>query len=129
MREFLRRAASAACLLLFLVAAYSLGSGRVSVVRVTGGSMYPALRAGDVCVVLSTRQVEPRDVVLLEPPGHASRVLHRVRSVEASSLVTQGDANPVPDFDPVPRDAVLGRVTFVVPVGRAVESLATRLDR
>jgi signal peptidase I len=123
------QAASVACLLLLMLIAYCMGADQMSVVRVTGGSMYPALRAGDVCLVRSNRRIEPGEVVLFAPPGHSSRVLHRVRAVDAGSLVTQGDANPVPDFEPVPRDTVQGKVTVVLPIGRALEWLATRLGR
>jgi len=121
------RAASAACLVVLSFAVYALGSQQLTLVRVAGGSMSPTLTHGDVCVVRASNRIAPRDIVLVEPPGHASRVLHRVFWVRGDSIFTKGDANPVADFEPVPCRAVVGRVALTVPVGRFLQSLATRM--
>ena len=80
--------------------------------------MTPALWPGDLCVVLKDASPSTRDVILFIADGHRQRVLHRVRELREDTLVTQGDANPVPDRGPVARENVLGRVAAVVPVGR-----------
>lgn len=114
------RTTGLACIALFACVAYALASGRLTVVRVSGGSMSPALWPGDVCLVTRAASLAVSDVVLYVPPGHTGRVLHRVRSLEGSGIVTQGDANPIRDREPVPRSVVLGKVSAVMPIGHAV---------
>ena len=80
--------------------------------------MSPALWPGDVCLVTRVARPNVSDVVLFAPAGHTSRVLHRVRSLEVSGVVTQGDANPVADREIVASSTILGRVNLVLPVGR-----------
>lgn len=112
------RVAGLTCFAGLLLVAFAFASGRATAVRVCGGSMAPALWPGDVCLVTPVERPAVSDIVLLAEPGHATRVLHRVRSVEHTSVITQGDANPIPDRDPVPRRALLGKVSRVLPVGR-----------
>lgn len=89
-------------------------------VRVTGASMYPALRTGDLVLVDRDEPVRVRDIVLFRLPGHGS-VLHRVvGTVGAGALRTKGDANPVADLEPVPTSATVGPVRAVIPVGAAI---------
>ncbi len=90
-------------------------------VRVVGGSMRPALMAGDL--VLVDRAVSPHagDIALLKVRGHGP-VLHRVIGVdEAGRLRTKGDANQTADVRPVERRDVRGIVVRVVPVGSLIE--------
>ncbi|MBW1988182.1 MAG: signal peptidase I [Deltaproteobacteria bacterium] len=87
--------------------------------RVTGGSMKPAIRSGDVVLVrpVNGRRIAPGDVVLF---GDASgkMVLHRVEAVErkpgGTVLRTRGDAAVHPDL-PVPLGQVWGVVETVLP--------------
>ena len=125
----LGRTANLACAVALALVALAFATHRLSVVRVAGGSMQPALWPNDLCIVTPVAQPKVSDVVLLAEPGHVGRVLHRVRSVEATSLTTQGDANPVPDRLPLPRSAVIGRVTHVLPVGRYVRRWQVALGR
>jgi len=89
-------------------------------VYVGGASMSPALAKGDLAVFRkSSAGVDIGDIVLVEKPGWTSGVLHRVIAVGFDdTLQLQGDANPVPDFDPVPMSSVRGVVALVVPSGR-----------
>ncbi len=87
---------------------------------VTGGSMEPALHAGDVCVVSRRAEAGVGDVLLFRDGGRLP-VLHRIVSREADGAVrTRGDANPVPDFELVDRDSHVGKVVLVLPFGTAV---------
>jgi signal peptidase len=89
-------------------------------VRVSGGSMKPALLPGDVVFVARTTQVSRGDIALLKPG--AGMVLHRVARVEQAGRVwTRGDANPIADLNPVARRDVIGRVVRVLPLGGIVE--------
>lgn len=86
-------------------------------VRVAGGSMEPALFAGDVVLVRRNAAVHDGDIVLVREPGH-SAVLHRVLdTARDGSLRLKGDANPVPDLETVRTTYVAGRVARVIPVG------------
>jgi signal peptidase I len=86
-------------------------------VRVAGSSMSPALEPGDVVFVAARAPVGLRDVVLIRRPGHGA-VLHRiVAPAGGAGWVTRGDANPIPDFEPVPASAVQGKVVAVARVG------------
>jgi signal peptidase I len=91
-------------------------------VYVAGESMAPALRRGDL--VIYARDATPAredDIVWVQKAGWPDGVLHRVREVVLDDrLVLQGDANPVPDFEPADRRDVLGVVRLVVPTGRLV---------
>jgi len=89
-------------------------------VRVTGSSMNPALFVGDLVFVDRDGEVRPGDIALYRTQGHGP-VLHRVLRVgRQGSVRTKGDANPVPDRDPVPAAAIVGPVRAVLPVGKAV---------
>ncbi len=90
---------------------------QVQPVRVAGASMSPALLPGDIALVSPTRAVAMRDVVLIRERGRAA-VLHRIVGPKGNGAwVTQGDANPVPDLEPISTSAIEGRVIGVVRVG------------
>lgn len=89
-------------------------------VRVTGGSMRPALRPGDIAVVARGRKVNIGDIVLFH--SGESQVLHRVeRLMPGGRVVTRGDANPVHDVVPATPQAIQGTVVVVLPAGRLIE--------
>jgi signal peptidase I len=111
----------------------------VVVPRVTGatpytvltGSMTPELGVGTLVVV---RPVDPEDVrigTVLTYQLHSGRpevVTHRVigtrRGDDGREFVTQGDANLVPDAEPVLEDQVRGEVWYALPwVGRVSHAL------
>jgi signal peptidase I len=98
-------------------------------VFVGGGSMSPTLVRGDLAIVRkSASGVHTGDIVLVSKPGWPAGVLHRVVAVTFDGrLQLRGDANPVPDLDPVPVARVRGVVRAVLPSGRflvVVEALA-----
>lgn len=89
-------------------------------VRVTGQSMRPVLTAGDLVIVHRRDPVDLHDIVLYQEKGHGP-VLHRVIDRgPGGSLRTKGDANPIPDREPIPRSAVIGPVRAIIPVGRVI---------
>lgn len=90
-------------------------------IAVTGGSMSPALRHGDLALV--RRHAVPRegDIALLRLEGH-SAALHRVVWVRRDgSFVTKGDANPIEDQAPATAEDVAGVVVAYLPFGTALE--------
>lgn len=89
---------------------------------VLSGSMEPTIATGDVVVAkpVAPLEVRPGDVVTFPDPSRGGKlVTHRVRRLSASEgeahVVTQGDANDVPERWDVPLDDHLGRVVFRLP--------------
>jgi signal peptidase I len=111
---------AAMVLLAAAVAAWALAC--MKAVYVGGGSMSPALIAGDLAIVRDgTSGIKVGDVVLVDKPGWPAGVLHRVVAVTFDGrLQLRGDANPTPDLDPVPLDAVRGVLVFFLPTGHAI---------
>lgn len=90
-------------------------------VRVAGGSMRPALSPGDLVVVHVDQPVSRNQIALLRSPRHGL-VLHRVIAWQPDGSVrTQGDANPIEDFDSLAASTVVGPVVLVAPVGQLIE--------
>jgi len=91
-------------------------------VRVSGGSMRPALLQGDL--VLVRRGMRPRagSIVLVRASGHRA-VLHRVVAINVvdGAVTTRGDANEVNDRERAESDQIAGVVTRVVPLGVLLE--------
>ncbi len=87
--------------------------------RVTGSSMLPAIRPGDVLLIRrgGFRTARVGDVVLFQ--RHRRFFAHRVVSRTAHNLVTQGDGIGACD-SPVAGSELLGRVHGVVRRGRCV---------
>jgi signal peptidase len=66
---------------------------------ISGGSMGGALPRGSIAYEqrVPTASLRPGDVITYTPPGHASRVTHRIASIHDGVLHTRGDANATPD--------------------------------
>jgi signal peptidase len=86
---------------------------------VLSGSMEPELPVGSAVYV---RAVEPTEVdvdeVIAFYNSEGNVVVHRVVTNRTSlgEFVTKGDANNVEDREPIPYDALLGRVMLHIPV-------------
>ena len=91
-------------------------------VVITSGSMSPTLKPGDVLVVDAHPADEllgQRAVITFESPtGNGDLVTHRIAEVQEAQrqYITQGDANPTRDTDPVTVDQVRGVGRLVVPL-------------
>jgi len=101
---------------LFIDLLNRLGEARF---RVTGSSMFPSVRPGDI---LTVRQCDARnarvgDIALFTRDRRL--FAHRVVAHADGSLVTQGDAIPMPD-SPVTGSEFLARVVSVNRSGREV---------
>jgi signal peptidase I len=101
------------------------------VCMVDGGSMRPALESADLLVTeRHPARVVAGDVVVFPRPGWPGGVAHRVREVVGGGLLaTSGDANPVPDREPVAVRALLGRVILRIPTGLLARRVASALPR
>ena len=101
---------------------------------VSGVSMDPAMKAGDLAI---TQEVELETIQvgdIIQYQRYGDLVLHRVVRIETrpdgTHFITRGDANNVDD-DPVPESAVVGKVVLVVPklgwIGMAPRLLLARI--
>jgi signal peptidase len=124
---------SALVVLLILVTLAMVGGALAGfrVVVVTGGSMAPAIGAGDAVLVEPAKpgEVGPRDIAVYRTPDGAW-VIHRVletRVVDGRPyLVTKGDANRTADHDLIPAANVQGTVKWRAPyAGRVLNWAGT----
>jgi len=98
-------------------------------VIVSGSSMLPDARTGDVVLVWPSATYRLGDAVVFEVPdgqaGAGARVYHRIIDERDDGFVLQGDNNPFPDPWRVGVDDIVGREIIRVPgLGRAVRLLA-----
>ena len=86
---------------------------------VLSGSMEPTIPVGSIVYVkpMEAEQLEPGDVCTFRLSDGSTLVTHRVVSIdhENRTLVTQGDANDVPDGD-LPFAQVVGKGVFHLPL-------------
>lgn len=92
--------------------------------RLTGASMMPAVRPGDVITAqrCRTAELKPGEIVLYR--RGTGLVAHRVVRIDGGRLVTQGDSLPHEDT-PVKEADVMGRVVLVTRSGRRVDARLT----
>lgn len=91
------------------------------VYNVISGSMEPAIPIGSA---VYTREISPQDLQEGDIIAFSSQVpgggvvTHRVleNDRDAQELITKGDANESPDFQPVPYSRVIGKMHFTIPV-------------
>jgi signal peptidase len=113
-------------LLISSAAAWSVNGAAV----IVGGSMEPALSAGDVVVYRRGPAIAQGELIAFSSRSWPRTVVHRaVGILPDGSIRTRGDANPIDDLTPVPREAVRGRVIVVVPAGSAASAVARGADR
>ena len=105
--------------------------GPLSLVIVSGQSMEPTMRTGDLAVVLQQDAYDVGDVIAFRPQiGDAgssdSMVIHRIVDGSATAgFTTQGDGNEWLDPWTTPKDAVAGEMAFFVPgVGNVLARLS-----
>ena len=79
--------------------------------EVATGSMAPGIMPGDTAYVARDTAFQQGDVVLFRR-GDGLEVLHRAVLVRGGTVVTKGDANPVPDAEAVSEGDVAGRMLF-----------------
>lgn len=86
---------------------------------VLSGSMEPNIGVGALVVA---REAEPEslevgDVITYRLSGD-TLVTHRIIEINAAekNVLTQGDANDIPDGAPVPYEKIVGKVLFSVPL-------------
>lgn len=90
---------------------------------VLSGSMEPEFSVGDLIIVKETDEFDLNDIVVFEDGN--SLVVHRIVGIGPEEIITKGDANNIED-EPMPHEAVLGRVLFCIPfIGNVVSFFKT----
>lgn len=99
-----------------LVVPQLLGYQRLAVLS---GSMEPGIGVGSIVYVKEkdSTALEVGDVITYKLGGD-TLVTHRIVEIleEERCVITQGDANEVPDGSPIPYDNIVGCVDFHVPL-------------
>jgi len=117
--QTLRRISGAALAAVLVACGWCYG-----ILFIEGGSMEPAVSAGDF-VVYRRVAIGPDqgDLVVFEHGG--TLVVHRVAGLlRDGSIRTRGDANRFADMLPVEETAVRGEVVLVLPSGALASRLA-----
>ena len=76
---------------------------------VLSGSMEPEFSKGDLIIVGEADSYQERDIVVFQ--DGASLVVHRIIEIDGEKIITQGDANNVPD-EPIASSVIKGKVLF-----------------
>lgn len=86
---------------------------------VLSGSMEPQIRVGALVIAGETEpdKLKTGDVITYLLAGD-TLVTHRIIEINADEewVLTQGDANDIPDGAPVPYEKIVGKVLFSVPL-------------
>jgi len=87
---------------------------------ILSGSMSPTFEAGAYTLTkeMPTQDIMAGDIISFYVDSNGTIVTHRVKQVingtSGLSFITQGDANNVEDFQPIPQDQVLGAAFYWV---------------
>lgn len=104
--------------------------GQMAYVLVSGESMEPTMRTGDLAIVRKRSSYGAGDIVAFKVPkgevGAGEVVIHRVKSGDAKGYVMRGDNKPADDpWTPAAAD-VLGRRVLLIPrLGLVLRALAS----
>lgn len=97
-----------------------------TVAVIASGSMEPALQVDDLIFSHAQPAYQTGDIITFRT--QTSLTTHRILAVTEAGYLTKGDANNAADPDPVPPEAVLGRVVGRIPsVGKGIAFLRTPL--
>ncbi|MCD8364566.1 MAG: signal peptidase I [Clostridiales bacterium] len=90
---------------------------------VLSGSMEPVLSVDDLVLIKKTQDVDVGDIIVFQSSGEL--IIHRVISIDAGTIQTQGDANNIAD-SPVDVSDVKGKLVLSIPyIGKVVRVLKT----
>ncbi len=112
-------ASSIACLVIVL---FSFGYFGVHPLVICSGSMEPTLEVGDVVIIAPVKVDEIKVGDIVEYRSTNMSIVHRVHNIRKVGghgyqveFITKGDANDIPDPDPVHPDQIVGKVILVIP--------------
>jgi signal peptidase I len=91
--------------------------GSATYVVTRGISMEPRFHTGDLAVLHEAEEYRVGDVVAYRSDLMDTVVMHRIIEVEDGRYSFQGDNNPTPDPEAVPRDHLIGTLAVRIPRG------------
>ena len=90
----------------------------VRILAVSGNSMAPLIRNGDVVLIARAWSGgNVGDIVLVQRPSDGELLLHRVIGRDRGWRTTKGDASSSPDNERIPEAKLLGGLALVIPTG------------
>lgn len=101
-----------------LAAVLFVQAAGVRVLAVSGNSMAPLIRNGDVVLIARAWSGgNVGEIVLVQRPSDGELVLHRVIDSDRGWRTTKGDASSSPDSERIPETKLLGGLALVIPTG------------
>lgn len=100
----------------FVICYFLFIRGPVGLLRVTSGSMEPALEVGDVCLVdkiTDFSKLQKGELVVFYY-GNQSKACHRIIEKRKDGYITKGDANSTADIFLLTENNYYGRVVFTI---------------
>lgn len=103
------------------------------VLHASSGSMEPLIRKEDVLLVVREipEKIRKGDILVFFAPNLqkiiAHRVVRKILKKKEWHFETQGDANPIPDFNITTKKYLLGRVTKITRRGEEIVPSRERL--
>lgn len=99
--------------------------GQYHYIIVSGNSMEPYLKNGDLVVVHPSKTYKVSDVILYRHPDLGS-VIHRIMGVEENKYIVQGDHNEWIDSYKPTQSEISGKLWFHIPsAGKVIEQFRT----
>ena len=90
----------------------------VRLLAVSGNSMAPLIRNGDVVLIARAWSGgNVGEIVLVQRPSDGELLLHRVIDRDRGWRTTKGDASSSPDSERIPETKLLGGLALVIPTG------------
>lgn len=91
--------------------------------NITSESMADKINTNDIVFVrLSNKKLKENDIITYKNIG-GNIITHRIISIDRDLIITKGDANSDNDY-PITRDAVIGKVLFIVSSKVLIEFIA-----
>lgn len=105
-------------LLCALAAVLFVQAAGVRILAVSGNSMAPLIRNGDVVLIARAWSGgNVGDIVLVQRPSDGELLLHRVIDRDRGWRTTKGDASSSPDSERITDAQLLGGLALVIPTG------------
>jgi hypothetical protein len=101
-----------------LAAVLFVQAAGVRLLAVSGNSMAPLIRNGDVVLIARAWSGgNVGEIVLVQRPSDGELLLHRVIDRDRGWRTTKGDASSSPDSERIPETKLLGGLALVIPTG------------
>lgn len=101
-----------------LAAVLFVQAAGVRILAVSGNSMAPLIRNGDVVLIARAwGGGNVGEIVLVQRPSDGELLLHRVIDRDRGWRTTKGDASGSPDSERIPETRILGGLALVIPTG------------